>query len=164
MQNCSQTAYVLNIWFYLFDVSFMCTNNQIVLQTRILFLRILYVSKLRNTICSRHDIAEILQNTYQSINTHVVYPQILVIETIASWSQCMGILSQQDYIVRQRFRHYRPPVQGINVHRNVHPCPVIHSLMVSFTATSGIGDPRLVITSMRVMSTSMTWPVRSTPL
>jgi hypothetical protein len=25
-------------------------------------------------------------NTYQSINTQVVYPQILVIETIASWS------------------------------------------------------------------------------
>ena len=164
MQNCSQTAYVLNKWFYLFDVSFMCTNNQIVLQTRILFLRILCVSKLRNTICSRHDIAEILQNTYKSINTQVVYPQILVIETMASWSQCMGILSQQDYIVRQQFRHYRPPVQGINVHRNVHPCPVIPSLMVSFTATSGIGDSRLVITSMRVMSTSITWPVRSTPL
>ena len=163
MQNCSQTACVLIIRLYLCNVSFMCTNNQIVLLTSILFLRILYVSKLRNTICSRHDIGEILQNTYQSNNTRVVYPQILVIETIASWSQCMGILSEQDYIVRQRFRHYRLAAQGINVHRNVHPCPVIHSLMVSFTATSGIGDSRLVITSMRVMSTSITWLVRSTP-
>ena len=42
--SCMQITYVLSIWFYPFNVSFICTYNLVVLQKSVLFLRVLQVS------------------------------------------------------------------------------------------------------------------------
>ena len=50
MQKYSYITYVLNIWFYLFNVFFICTYNPFVLQTSMFYVLFLIILQLNNLI------------------------------------------------------------------------------------------------------------------